>query len=176
MTRHPSGRLVARGLAAAPLGLALLAAAADPAQAGCQDPPIPEVNYADCVFDRSTLKNVNLTGARVRGATFIRATLNGSVLAEIDGYGAKFNSADLKNVVLDGAKLYQADFSRANLTGASLVGADLRYVEFYNATLKGADLTDAELTGTDFTGANLSGATWTNGSYVCAEGSIGRCN
>lgn len=150
--------------------------AAGPVAAACTDPPIPEVNYRDCTFDRQELKNVDLTGAQLRDSTFIRADLSGSTLQDIEGFGTKFNSATLTNVVLDGAKLYQADFSRADLTGASLVGADLRYVEFYNATLRNADLSDADLTHTDLTGADLSGATWTNGSYVCAEGSIGRCN
>lgn len=160
-------------LAAFGLTLGMLAG---PALADCTDPPIPGVNYQDCVFDRLDMRDIRLVGARLRDATFIRADLTGSDLSKVEAYRTKFLSATLKNVNFDGAKLFQTDFSRADLEGASFVNADLRSARFYSANLRGVDLTGAQLRETDFTGADLSGATWTNGEYVCREGSVGRCN
>ena len=57
-----------------------------------------------------------------------------------------------------------------------MVGADLRLARLFRATLRGADLTNARLGGADLNRADLSGATWTDGTRICAEGSIGRCN
>jgi len=45
----------------------------------------------------------------------------------------------------------------------------------FRADLSGADLTGARLDNTDFLQAVLDGATWTDGTTICAEGSIGRC-
>ena len=154
------------------IGLAIVG----PARADCTEPPRPGVDYSDCTFDRLDLSKVDLTGARLRDASFIRAELDGSTLIEVDAPNAKFISASLQNATLDRAKLVQSDFSRADLRGASFVGADLRSVEFYNADLRNVDLSGAKLEDTDLTGANLSGATWTGGAYTCREGSIGRCN
>ncbi|MDZ7712328.1 MAG: pentapeptide repeat-containing protein [Rhodovibrio sp.] len=138
---------------------------AGPALADCTDPPIPGVDYSDCSFDRGDLSGVNLSNARLRGATFLRADLSNANLSGAEAYNTKFISADVSESNFDNAKLYQSDFSRANAQGASFVGADLRAVEFYGANLRGADLTDAQLSKTSFTNADLSGATWTDGDY-----------
>ena len=54
------------------------------------------------------------------------------------------------------------------ISGASAAGA----VQI----LRGVDLSQANLTGADLLRANLSGAIWTDGTTICAEGSIGRCH
>jgi uncharacterized protein YjbI with pentapeptide repeats len=149
---------------------------AEPARALCTDPPGPAVNWQRCNFDGLDLATVDLSGARLRDVSFIRADLSGSTLAKTDSTRAKFINANLKGATLDGAKLYQADMTKADLSEASLVGADLRLARLFRANLRGADLTGARLRGTDLTRADLSGATWTDGTRVCAEGSEGRCN
>ena len=146
------------------------------ASALCTDPPGPGVNWQRCNFDGLELSAVDLSGARLRDASFIRADLSGSTLAETHSSRVKFVNAALNGAVLDRAKLYEADLTKADLSEASLVGADLRLARLFRATLRGANLTDARLRGADLTRADLSGATWTDGTRVCAEGSIGRCN
>lgn len=148
----------------------------DPAWALCTDPPGPGVNWQRCNFDGSDLTAVDLSGARLRDASFFRSDLSGSNLTKADLSRAKFINAKLQSAMFTGAKLYQADLTKADLTGAALAGADMRLARLFRASLRGADLTGARLRGTDLTRADLSGATWTDGKRVCAEGSIGRCN
>lgn len=149
---------------------------ASPALAGCTDPAAPGVNWQRCVQDGLQYRGVDLSGARLRSASFFRADLSDSDLSEVNGFEAKFVNAVMRNVKLDNAKLSQADFTKADLTDASLAGADLRRARFFSAVLHGADLTDARLEGADLTRADLTGATWQDGEHVCGEGSIGRCN
>lgn len=166
-----------RGLAlACAVAGAVFATGIGGALAACTDPPAPQVNWQRCVLDGLEFQKVDLTGARLRDASFFRADLSKANLTEIGGYRTKFVNAVLRDARLDGAELSAADFTKADLTGATLTEADLRRVRFFGAILRGADLTGARLTGADFTRANLSGATWVDGNRVCAEGSIGRCN
>ena len=167
-------RIILAGAAAVGLVATVLGSTA--AEAACTDPPAPQVNWRRCVFDGLDLQEVNLTGARLRDASFFRSDLAGSKLAKVSGFRVKFVNASLRGVTLDGAKLSEADFTKADLTGASLKGVDLRRARFFAAVLRGADLTGARLTGADLTGADLSGATWVDGKRVCAQGSLGRCN
>jgi uncharacterized protein YjbI with pentapeptide repeats len=171
------------GLRAPTLLLAVLVAAGlgsfanpRPAVAGCTEPPGPGVNWQRCTFDGLNLKEVDLSGARLRDGSFFRADLSAANLSETEAYRAKFVNAGLQGAVFDGAKLYEADLTKADLTGASLVGVDLRRARLYRAVLRDANLTGAQLKGADLTRADLSGATWTDGERVCAEGSVGRCN
>ncbi len=148
----------------------------DWANAMCTDPPGPGVNWQRCNFDGLELAAVDLSGARLRDASFFRADLSGSTMTDIRSSRAKFVNAALKGAVLDGAKLFEADLTKADLSEVSLVGADLRLARLFRATLRGANLTNARLGGADLNRADLSGATWTDGTRICAEGSIGRCN
>ena len=164
-------------------GAFLLAAAAlawlgalSGAAAACTDPPGAGVNWQRCVFDGLDFQEVDLTGSRLRDASFFRADLSHSDLSSIRGFRAKFVNAVMREVKLYEAKLSEADFTKADLTGASFAKADLRRVRFFGAILRNADLTGARLTGADLTRADLSGATWVDGKRVCAEGSLGRCN
>ena len=160
------------------LAIGLLAAVGRPgtAHAACTDPPEPGVNWQRCILDGLDLRNVALTGARLRDGSFFRTDLSGSDLSRISAFRAKFVNAILRKTKFDGAKLSESDFTKADLTGASLVGADLRRVKLFHAILRGADLTGARLRGADLTEADFSGARWTNGQRICAEGSLGRCN
>lgn len=146
------------------------------AVAACTDPPAPGVNWQRCAFDGLDLKDVDLSGARLRDGSFFRTDLSGADLSGTESYRAKFVNAVLRRTVFDGAKLYEADLTKADLTGASLVGVDLRRARLFRAVLRDANLTGAQLKGADLARAELSGATWTDGERVCAEGSVGRCN
>ena len=170
---------VFRGEALLAAVIALLAGflwPAGPVLAACTDPPAPGVNWQRCNFDSLDLRDLDLTGARLRDGSFFRADLSGSNLSETESMRAKFVNTKMNGVVLDRAMLYEADLTKADLTDASLVGTDLRRARLFRANLRGADLTDARLQGADLTRADLSGATWSDGKRICAEGSVGRCN
>jgi uncharacterized protein YjbI with pentapeptide repeats len=89
-------------------------------------------------IDKTTLQQVDLSGAFLIGANLSGANLS----------GANLSGANLRGAILSGA-----DLSRANLKGADLSGADLR-----GADLSGADLRGADLRGAKLWGANPSGA------------------
>ena len=146
------------------------------ALAACTDPPEAGVNWQRCVFDGLEIRDVDLSGARLRDASFFRSDLSRSDLSGISGFKTKFVNAVMHDAKLYKAKLSEADFTKADLTGASLANADLRRARFFDAILRNADLSGARLRGADFTRADLSGATWMDGKRVCAEGSLGRCN
>jgi uncharacterized protein YjbI with pentapeptide repeats len=169
-----SGLACRAGLCLA-LALVWLGQASD-ALASCTDPPAPEVNWQRCIFDGQDLRDVDLTSARLRDATFFRADLSRSDLTGVSAFRAKLVNAVMREAKLDEAKLSETDFTKADLTGASMAGADLRRARFFDAILRNADLTGARLTGADLTRADLTGATWVDGKRVCAEGSLGRCN
>lgn len=171
-----SGMILARIGGLAFLTVLLLVTMQSPALASCTDPPGPGVNWQRCAMDGLDLREMDLSGARLRDGSFFRTDLTGSDLSDTESSRSKFVNSTMLDVVLDGAKLYEADLTKADLTGASLVGVDLRRARLFRANLRDANLTDAMLGGADMTRADLSGATWTDGERVCAEGSVGRCN
>src|SRR3546814_13386730 len=102
------------------LALMLLALAPiSEALAECTDPPAPGVNWRRCIFDRLEFKNADLTGAKLRDASFFRADLSGTNLAEADVFRAKF-----VNTVLTGASFRLADLREADMTKAHPPGAN----------------------------------------------------
>ena len=158
------------------LPLLAAAAAAPPARAaGCGDAPAPGVDWRRCLLAGRDLAGADLTGAVLRDASLDRVVLKGAKLARVDAQGARFVSADLSGADLRDAVLRRADMTRADLIGATLVRTDLRRARFYGADLSGADLTGALLEGADLLRASLGGARWTDGSRICAEGSVGAC-
>jgi uncharacterized protein YjbI with pentapeptide repeats len=85
-----------------------------------------------------TLKNKNLSRARLRQAEMSAAILNGT----------NFSGADLRDVNAYGALFTSANFTGADLTNATFVGA----------YLQGARLSGANLTGANFSGAEMDRA------------------
>lgn len=146
-----------------------------PALADCTDPPAPGVNWQGCNFNGLTLTELDLEGARLREASFLRADISDSNLRDIEGYKLRMVSTTAQNVDFSGASLPRADFTKADLTGAKLSNTDLRNARLNQAILRDADLTGAKLGSADLSDADLSGATWVNGEHTCRDGSIGRC-
>lgn len=146
------------------------------AHAECTDQPQPGVDWRRCYLDNRRFVETDLTGANLRDAFLARSTFVDVNFSRIDGRRAKFDSAVLKGARFDEARLIGIDFTNADLTGASFRGADLRNAHFFRAILRDADFTNARLDGADFLNADLSGATWTDGTRVCPEGSIGQCD
>jgi uncharacterized protein YjbI with pentapeptide repeats len=147
-----------------------------PAFAACTDTPAPGVDWQRCYHDKRHFKDVDLTGANLRGGFFARSDFSGADLSGIDGRRAKFVTTVMNHTRFDKARLIGTDFTTAELAGTSFREADLRRAKFFRANLRGADFTGAVLGGTDFLKADLSGATWVDGTTICPEGSIGQCN
>jgi uncharacterized protein YjbI with pentapeptide repeats len=141
------------------LGFAcLLLALSEPVLAECTDVPAPGVYWRRCLQDAQNLRDVDLTGATLRDASFKRSDLTGASLVDADARRAKFVSTILQEVQFDGANLVQADFTNADLTGASLKNADLTRARLFRANFSGADLTGARLDETDLLKAEFGGA------------------
>ena len=124
-------------------------------------------------IDKTTLQQVDLSGANLWGAFLSDANLSeaylsganlwGAFLKEADLSGATLTQTDLSGAFLKeadlwGAFLREADLSGADLSGATLSGANLRGATLSGATLSGAFLREADLSETILSGANLSEA------------------
>ncbi len=114
---------------------------------------------------KTTLQQVDLSGAFLIGANLSGANLSGANLR-----GANLIEADLRGAILRGAFLSRAFLIEANLSGANLIKANLiganliidkttlQQVDLSGAILIEADLSWANLRGANLSGANLSGA------------------
>ena len=81
----------------------------------------------------------------------------------------------LAYVDMNGMNLWGTNFTGANMKWSSLIGADLRATDLDYADLSYADLTRANMYNAGLKGAKFTGARWTDGTKICAEGSIGVC-
>lgn len=109
---------------------------------------------------------VNWSGCDKQGAQLAGTSLGTSNFTETNLSGANLEDADL-----GAALIRRSDLSEANLKDAILSAAF-----FEDVDLTGADLTGAHMTGGTYSNVDFSGATWTDGSTVCAEGSIDGCD
>jgi len=114
------------------------------------------------------LDGIDLSHARLKGATLIRSKLNGADLRHADLRDAMLHEivlndadlfrANLENAVLASAKLRRARFYGVNLAGAQITVVDFRKADFRDARLKNADLRESLGTGASLEGADLTGA------------------
>jgi hypothetical protein len=93
--------------------------------------------------------HVDLTGARIHGASFYYASLR----------GANFTQASLTHVQFKGADLSDAILRRSSLNATDLIAAN-----FHNADMREVDLTGAAMAATDCTGADMRRALFNNTS------------
>ncbi len=135
-----------------------------PAEASCQAPPAPGVNWHNCL----------LSGLQALDADLTRARLDSAVLVGANLFAGRFDGAKLDYADLSVANLSFASFRGASLKGATLRQADLRQADLRNANLAYANLTGARLGGAHLEGAILDNAIWTDGR-TCLPGSVGTC-
>lgn len=141
-------------------------------------------------IDKTTLQQVDLSGAILRGAdlrgAFLSeanlkgADLRRTFLSEANLSGADLRGAILSGAILWGANLKGAGLSLAFLRGAILSGANLGQADLWEANLSGANLSEANLSGAilweadlieaNLSGANLSGAKVENAIFIGATG------
>ena len=133
---------------------------------------LSQARMVKAALDRADLDGANLEGADLSQAALRRASLREAYLVGTNLSGANLENADLEGARLEGADLRGANLSRAslegaNLTGARLMGAELSYAQLESAVLGGADLSNAVLVHAELShaylgGARLNGAKLTN--------------
>jgi hypothetical protein len=126
-------------------------------------------------IDKTTLQQVDLSGANLWGAflsdaNLSEAYLSGANLSEADLSGALLRKAKLSGATLSGAFLREADLSETILSGANLSEAFLRGAILSGANLRGVNLSGADLRGAILSGAELSGADVENAIFIDAAG------
>lgn len=175
--KEPARRGLRPGLVGwlAVLLIPLLCATAKDTQAACADLPSPKVNWQRCSLDGATLAAVDLSYARLRGASFIRSNLEKSNLTGANAPGARFVNARMVGIQAENARFYDADLTKADLRNANLKNADFRRARLFRANFSGADLTAARFAEADLDGTIFAGALWVDGQRVCKENSVGRC-
>lgn len=120
-----------------------------------------------------SVKDANLTNARLRGFNLRGASLEGAGLSWTD-----LSGADLRGANLQGARFYKTDLRGAKLQDADLRGASLNISKpyFIGANLQNADLSSATSMSTSFEGVDLRGANLegmqTNDCWWQIEGAI----
>nr|MCR5293601.1 pentapeptide repeat-containing protein [Lachnospiraceae bacterium] len=96
----------------------------------------------------TTLREANLSGAKMVKTHLKDADLERAIL----------ENADLRGALLEGANLSGAKLAGADLTGAKMAGADLLSADLRGACLIGADLTGAHMEGACLDRAILKGS------------------
>lgn len=104
----------------------------------------------DCSVQAADFSKSNLRNAKITESSWVRSSLFGAILENIEGYGVVFRGADLREVSLSRAKLVDADFRGADLTGADISCGDFRGADFRGAILDNVNWTNALLTGARF--------------------------
>ncbi|MEO1264327.1 MAG: pentapeptide repeat-containing protein, partial [Pseudomonadota bacterium] len=143
-------------------------------------------------FDRSDLRQVDLTRSKLQFASFKRTDLRNVklncidldvVIIEgkrergqcVDAEGADFTNADLREANLAGSNFAGAQFGTANLAEANMAYTSLIGAKFDDARLQKADLSGGiQAQGADFLlakleGADLKGAKLQGSSFLSAS-------
>jgi uncharacterized protein YjbI with pentapeptide repeats len=119
---------------------------------------LSEANLRGANLSDANLRWANLSDANLRWANLRGANLSGAILIEANLSAANLSGADLRKANLSDAILIEANLSKANLSGAKLREADLRKANLREANLSEANLIGAILREANLSGANLSDA------------------
>jgi hypothetical protein len=110
------------------------------------------------IFDRSDLRQADVTGAILTGAS-----LRGTIIYELKAEQAILRGADLFSAIMiplpgESGPLKAINFRGADLRGANLTNATLITTDFRGAQLAGTILTDAQMDGSQREYAEQQGA------------------
>lgn len=130
----------------------------------CSTPAGPNINWNNCLKQKFSLKNMDLSDSEMRNSGLMGSDFMKSILTDTD-----LSYADLRFTNLSYCQL-----QRSTLLGANLKQADLSYADLSNADLSYADLKDANLSNSNLTNTRFDHAIWINGQ-LCASESIGQC-
>jgi uncharacterized protein YjbI with pentapeptide repeats len=119
---------------------------------------LSDANLSGAILSGAILSGAILSWAILRGAILSDANLSGANLSGANLRGANLSDAYLRGAILRGAILSDAYLRGAILIEANLRGAALSGAILIEANLSDANLSDANLSGAFLRGANLSGA------------------
>src|SRR5215210_3398655 len=125
-------------------------ALAQSAEAGCQDPPRPRVDWTGCSKRLLMLGGDDLTEgvfsrAVLTSTDFRRAKLPRAKLNEAEISFTRFEDTDLSGADLSKTVGWRVNLSRAKLESTNFSGADLSRATFVEAKLAGANFSKAEV-------------------------------
>ena len=123
----------------------------------------------DAHFGRADLSGASLRYCDLNFANFMGARLNGAELNNSGAGKANFTLAELRECSLAETGLMEATFTEATLDQANLRGANLRHATMNSARLPGAKLGNAILSHAFLYGADLSGAELRNADLSFAN-------
>jgi uncharacterized protein YjbI with pentapeptide repeats len=114
-------------------------------------------------FDRSVLRDIDMSDSYFIASSFIKAILDDSWLVMTDASESNFSEASLCRVRAVSIELMKADLRKADLTEGNFYDADfqdanLEEVNFSHADLRGAYCPRARMAHAVLTGAILQGA------------------
>ena len=142
-----------------------------------------------------SLRNFDLTKANLSGHKFIKANLEGGILANAGLWATNFNGANLRDADFRKSKLYGAkfvkvtatvanfswavistrtdpdyeylpDFSGAKLMGSKFIGTQMKGVVLKGANLQGTEFSKATVANCDFTSADSTRSNWKKVRHV----------
>ncbi len=118
------------------------------------DASLREASGPGSLWMDSDLTAADLSYARLPGADFTRAVLEGAELYAADLRRARLRKARLRDAGMSETNLFQANLERADLAGADLSGSNLYGAETLNARIEdteteGANLRRTKLAGRD---------------------------
>jgi len=144
------------------------------------------------IFDRSDMRQIDFTGAKMKFASFKGAKLQNAIMSCAyenafepgtesagpigcpDFRQVSFEGADLRGASAVNAIMYGASFNGARLDAANMVGAQLQGADFTNASCVAADLTFAGLDGASLRYAKLTGVSLANARLRGSDLSFGQ--
>lgn len=105
------------------------------------------------------LRDLDLTGAQLRGLNLDKVLLDRSVLPLCDAGKASLVGASLTEAVVSHASLREANLTSADLRKSCMPVTDLCYAVLVDADIRGADFRAAKLHAADFTRARYDAKT-----------------
>ena len=120
-----------------------------------------ELEYLDLskvVVGTQQLSWAKLTGVKLIDANLRYATLDDTLLRNLDASGANFDTASLRGAFIDHGTYVRARFTLTNLDGIKIDGADMTGADFERAIWKGARIVDAKLAGVRFGNSRIDEA------------------
>jgi len=91
------------------------------------------------------LDNATLVKAEIKGAYFLKSSLQNGNFSNTNFCGSNFSGSDFRGSILEQTNLSFANLKNANLSGIDLTKTDLNCAELEGANIKNAIITDKQL-------------------------------
>lgn len=94
------------------------------------------MDLSSVTFDAANLAGADFTGANMSDSTFITANLTDAIMVDAIARRSDFTSAKLVRSALNGAHFTDSDFTEADLDDSVCIGADFRLTTLLDATFR----------------------------------------